>query len=105
MIIEQFLFYFIRQEALLAAISEKDANIALLELSASKKKKTQEEVMALKREKDRLVHQLKQQVGRDSFSYFQGNRKLALFSFVLFYSNLILKVFKPGLTCDSSYER
>ncbi|ETE63444.1 ERC protein 2, partial [Ophiophagus hannah] len=49
------------QEALLAAISEKDANIALLELSASKKKKTQEEVMALKREKDRLVHQLKQQ--------------------------------------------
>ncbi|XP_039338019.1 ERC protein 2 isoform X1 [Mauremys reevesii] len=55
----------IRQEALLAAISEKDANIALLELSASKKKKTQEEVMALKREKDRLVHQLKQQVYRN----------------------------------------
>ncbi|NXF31179.1 ERC2 protein, partial [Nyctibius bracteatus] len=50
-----------KQEALLAAISEKDANIALLELSASKKKKTQEEVIALKREKDRLVHQLKQQ--------------------------------------------
>ncbi|XP_043934520.1 ERC protein 2 [Protopterus annectens] len=50
-----------KQEALLAAISEKDANIALLELSASKKKKTQEEVMALRREKDRLVHQLKQQ--------------------------------------------
>uniref|UniRef100_A0A8C0G680 ELKS/RAB6-interacting/CAST family member 2 n=1 Tax=Chelonoidis abingdonii TaxID=106734 RepID=A0A8C0G680_CHEAB len=53
-----------KQEALLAAISEKDANIALLELSASKKKKTQEEVMALKREKDRLVHQLKQQDGK-----------------------------------------
>ena len=50
-----------RQEALLAAISEKDANIALLELSSSKKK-TQEEVAALKREKDRLVQQLKQQV-------------------------------------------
>uniref|UniRef100_A0A4W3GYW8 ELKS/RAB6-interacting/CAST family member 2 n=1 Tax=Callorhinchus milii TaxID=7868 RepID=A0A4W3GYW8_CALMI len=50
-----------KQEALLAAISEKDANIALLELSASKKKKTQDEVMALKREKDRLVQQLKQQ--------------------------------------------
>ncbi|GAB5573412.1 ELKS/Rab6-interacting/CAST family member 1 isoform X6 [Prionailurus iriomotensis] len=48
------------QEALLAAISEKDANIALLELSSSKKK-TQEEVAALKREKDRLVQQLKQQ--------------------------------------------
>lgn len=47
---------------MLAAISEKDANIALLELSSSKRKKTQEEVMALKREKDRLMHQLKQQV-------------------------------------------
>ncbi|XP_041933813.1 ELKS/Rab6-interacting/CAST family member 1-like, partial [Alosa sapidissima] len=52
-----------KQEALLAAISEKDANIALLELSASKKKKTQDEVALLKREKDRLVQQLKQQVG------------------------------------------
>uniref|UniRef100_A0AAZ3QEJ0 ELKS/RAB6-interacting/CAST family member 2 n=1 Tax=Oncorhynchus tshawytscha TaxID=74940 RepID=A0AAZ3QEJ0_ONCTS len=51
-----------KQQALLAAISEKDANIALLELSASGKKKTQEEVLALKREKDRLMHQLKQQV-------------------------------------------
>nr|XP_015208546.1 PREDICTED: ELKS/Rab6-interacting/CAST family member 1 isoform X3 [Lepisosteus oculatus] len=50
-----------KQEALLAAISEKDANIALLELSSSKKKKTQDEVAALKREKDRLVQQLKQQ--------------------------------------------
>uniref|UniRef100_A0A667XVV3 ELKS/RAB6-interacting/CAST family member 2 n=1 Tax=Myripristis murdjan TaxID=586833 RepID=A0A667XVV3_9TELE len=51
-----------KQQALLAAISEKDANIALLELSASNKKKTQEEVLALKRERDRLMHQLKQQV-------------------------------------------
>uniref|UniRef100_A0A8D2ZDX9 FIP-RBD domain-containing protein n=1 Tax=Scophthalmus maximus TaxID=52904 RepID=A0A8D2ZDX9_SCOMX len=50
-----------KQEALLAAISEKDANIALLELSSSKKKKTQDEVAALKREKDGLVQQLKQQ--------------------------------------------
>ncbi|XP_063053272.1 ELKS/Rab6-interacting/CAST family member 1a isoform X2 [Engraulis encrasicolus] len=50
-----------KQEALLAAISEKDANIALLELSSSKKKKTQEEVTQLRREKDRLVQQLKQQ--------------------------------------------
>uniref|UniRef100_A0A8C6UYS3 ELKS/RAB6-interacting/CAST family member 1 n=1 Tax=Neogobius melanostomus TaxID=47308 RepID=A0A8C6UYS3_9GOBI len=50
-----------KQEALLAAISEKDANIALLELSSSKKKKTQEEVAGLKREKDSLVLQLKQQ--------------------------------------------
>ncbi|XP_041654506.1 ERC protein 2-like [Cheilinus undulatus] len=50
-----------KQQALLAAISEKDANIALLELSSSKRKKAQEEVIALKREKDRLMHQLKQQ--------------------------------------------
>ncbi|XP_061571098.1 ELKS/Rab6-interacting/CAST family member 1-like isoform X4 [Cololabis saira] len=50
-----------KQEALLAAISEKDANIALLELSSSKKKKTQDEVAGLKREKDSLVQQLKQQ--------------------------------------------
>ncbi|XP_072306340.1 ERC protein 2-like [Eucyclogobius newberryi] len=50
-----------KQQALLAAISEKDANIALLEMSASNRKKSQEEVMALKREKDRLMHQLKQQ--------------------------------------------
>ncbi|KAJ8016010.1 hypothetical protein DPEC_G00002680 [Dallia pectoralis] len=50
-----------QQQALLAAISEKDANIALLELSSSKRKKSQDEVMALKREKDRLMHQLKQQ--------------------------------------------
>uniref|UniRef100_A0A665UAS6 ELKS/RAB6-interacting/CAST family member 1a n=1 Tax=Echeneis naucrates TaxID=173247 RepID=A0A665UAS6_ECHNA len=50
-----------KQEALLAAISEKDANIALLELSSSKKKKTQDEVALLKREKDRLMQQLKQQ--------------------------------------------
>ncbi|XP_062311288.1 ERC protein 2-like, partial [Osmerus eperlanus] len=49
------------QQALLAAISEKDANIALLELSASKRKRAPDEVMALKREKDRLMHQLKQQ--------------------------------------------
>uniref|UniRef100_G1KEV1 ELKS/RAB6-interacting/CAST family member 2 n=1 Tax=Anolis carolinensis TaxID=28377 RepID=G1KEV1_ANOCA len=63
-----------KQEALLAAISEKDANIALLELSASKKKKTQEEVMALKREKDRLVHQLKQQVGKFSFLFILSGR-------------------------------
>uniref|UniRef100_A0A8C5FEE1 ELKS/RAB6-interacting/CAST family member 1a n=1 Tax=Gadus morhua TaxID=8049 RepID=A0A8C5FEE1_GADMO len=50
-----------KQEALLATISEKDAHIALLELSSSKKKKTQDEVAQMKREKDRLVQQLKQQ--------------------------------------------
>uniref|UniRef100_A0A671L791 ERC protein 2-like n=1 Tax=Sinocyclocheilus anshuiensis TaxID=1608454 RepID=A0A671L791_9TELE len=57
-----------KQQALLAAISEKDANIALLELSSSNKKKTHEEVLALKREKDRLMHQLKQQVSQFLYS-------------------------------------
>uniref|UniRef100_A0A8B9U023 ELKS/RAB6-interacting/CAST family member 2 n=1 Tax=Anas zonorhyncha TaxID=75864 RepID=A0A8B9U023_9AVES len=83
-----------KQEALLAAISEKDANIALLELSASKKKKTQEEVMALKREKDRLVHQLKQQVGRhlhafiatEKWHYFHLFYSILFVLFYLFYS-------------------
>uniref|UniRef100_A0A672GJ85 ELKS/RAB6-interacting/CAST family member 2 n=1 Tax=Salarias fasciatus TaxID=181472 RepID=A0A672GJ85_SALFA len=51
-----------KQQALLAAISEKDANIALLELSTSNKKKTQEEVLGLKRDRDKLMHQLKQHV-------------------------------------------
>ncbi|KAK1901127.1 ERC protein 2 [Dissostichus eleginoides] len=51
-----------KQQALLAAISEKDANIALLELSTSNKKKTQDEVLSLKRERDKLMHQLKQHV-------------------------------------------
>lgn len=58
----------------MAAISEKDANIALLELSSSKKKKTQDEVALLKREKDRLVQQLKQQVR--SWSHDPGARQL-----------------------------
>lgn len=65
-----------RQQALLAAISEKDANIALLELSASNKKKTQEEVLALKRERDKLMHQLKQHV---SPMQFHNSRKKSLF--------------------------
>uniref|UniRef100_A0A3Q3IJ11 ELKS/RAB6-interacting/CAST family member 2 n=1 Tax=Monopterus albus TaxID=43700 RepID=A0A3Q3IJ11_MONAL len=60
-----------KQQALLAAISEKDANIALLELSASNKKKTQEEVLALKRERDKLMHQLKQHVS--TAAQCQGN--------------------------------
>ncbi|XP_069018118.1 ELKS/Rab6-interacting/CAST family member 1-like isoform X4 [Embiotoca jacksoni] len=69
-----------KQEALLATISEKDANIALLELSSSKKKKTQDEVALLKREKDRLVQQLKQQVGNGNtgLRYYSGLRSLAM---------------------------
>uniref|UniRef100_A0A8D0WZQ1 ELKS/RAB6-interacting/CAST family member 1 n=1 Tax=Sus scrofa TaxID=9823 RepID=A0A8D0WZQ1_PIG len=81
-----------KQEALLAAISEKDANIALLELSSSKKK-TQEEVAALKREKDRLVQQLKQQVCLG-----QACRRLAICAFRLPVSGqtlvCVLAVFK-----------
>ena len=61
-----------RQQSLLAAISEKDANIALLELSASNKKKTQDEVLSLKREKDKLMHQLKQQVLAPPFCLGEG---------------------------------
>uniref|UniRef100_A0ABI7XQJ3 FIP-RBD domain-containing protein n=1 Tax=Felis catus TaxID=9685 RepID=A0ABI7XQJ3_FELCA len=67
-----------KQEALLAAISEKDANIALLELSSSKKK-TQEEVAALKREKDRLVQQLKQQIIQPLLELDQNRSKLKLY--------------------------
>lgn len=52
---------------MLAAISEKDANIALLELSQSRKKTNAEEVCLLRREKDRLVQQLKQQVTSITF--------------------------------------
>uniref|UniRef100_F6SDZ0 ELKS/Rab6-interacting/CAST family member 1 n=1 Tax=Ciona intestinalis TaxID=7719 RepID=F6SDZ0_CIOIN len=50
-----------KQEALLAAISEKDSNIALLELSQPRKKSNADEVCLLRREKDALVQQLKQQ--------------------------------------------
>nr|XP_020455150.1 ELKS/Rab6-interacting/CAST family member 1-like isoform X2 [Monopterus albus] len=50
-----------KQEALLAAISEKDANIALLELSSSKKKKTQEEEGTVREEKTRLYQQIQRQ--------------------------------------------
>uniref|UniRef100_A0A3B4YSA9 ELKS/RAB6-interacting/CAST family member 2 n=1 Tax=Seriola lalandi dorsalis TaxID=1841481 RepID=A0A3B4YSA9_SERLL len=60
-----------KQQALLAAISEKDANIALLELSASNKKKTQDEVLTLKRDRDKLMHQLKQHVS--TAAQCQGN--------------------------------
>lgn len=59
----------------MAAISEKDANIALLELSSSKKKKTQDEVALLKREKDRLVQQLKQQVN-EGLSPTEGKNRM-----------------------------
>lgn len=74
-----------RQEALLAAISEKDANIALLELSSSKKKKTQDEVALLKREKDRLVQQLKQQVGRGAAGIHGGEHMIEVLITVMLF--------------------
>lgn len=53
-------FFFFRQNALLATISEKDANIALLELSPTVGSDT--EVRKFKAEKDKLVNELKEQV-------------------------------------------
>ena len=49
-----------RQNALLATISEKDANIALLELSPTVG--SDGEVRKFKAEKDKLVNELKEQV-------------------------------------------
>ena len=49
-----------RQNALLATISEKDANIALLELSPTVG--SDDEVKKFKAEKDKLVNELKEQV-------------------------------------------
>ncbi|XP_051911420.1 ELKS/Rab6-interacting/CAST family member 1-like isoform X2 [Hippocampus zosterae] len=82
-----------KQEALLAAISEKDANIALLELSSSKKKKTQEEVAALKREKDGLVYELKQQT--------QNRMKLMADN----YEDEHLKVSSPNAELPNNHKR
>nr|XP_006817071.1 PREDICTED: LOW QUALITY PROTEIN: ELKS/Rab6-interacting/CAST family member 1-like [Saccoglossus kowalevskii] len=55
-----------KQEALQAAICEKDANIALIEMSSKsiKNARTEEEIRRLKKEKDALVKQLKQQTER-----------------------------------------
>uniref|UniRef100_A0A8C5I2W3 ERC protein 2-like n=1 Tax=Gouania willdenowi TaxID=441366 RepID=A0A8C5I2W3_GOUWI len=87
-----------KQQALLAAISEKDANIALLELSASNKKKTQEEVMALKRERDKLMHQLKQHVGSFSLCPIQINPNENVLH-ETFECRCITKILRgPGLT-------
>lgn len=53
---------FSRQEALQAAICEKDANIALLEMTSTKKQRNMEEIDKLSREKDKLNQQLKELV-------------------------------------------
>ena len=52
-----------RQEAIVAAISEKDAHIALLEMAPGPKPTTtREEVDRLNKEKDKLQEQLKELV-------------------------------------------
>ncbi|KAL5013491.1 hypothetical protein ScPMuIL_007761 [Solemya velum] len=52
--------YEMKQEAIQAAISEKDANIALLEMTSTKKQKNMEEIDKLNREKEKLQQQLKE---------------------------------------------
>ncbi|KAK6176082.1 hypothetical protein SNE40_014437 [Patella caerulea] len=48
-----------KQEAIQAAISEKDANIALLEMTSTKTKRNTEEIGRLNKEKEKLQQQLK----------------------------------------------
>ncbi len=55
---------FFRQEAILAAISEKDAHLALLEMNGPKKPQVMDEIGRLNKEKDQLQMQL-----RDVVSY------------------------------------
>lgn len=51
-----------RQEALSAAISEKDSHLAFLEMSGIKNAKTAEQVDKLKTEKKKLVEKIKTEV-------------------------------------------
>lgn len=51
-----------RQEAIQAAMSEKDANIALLEMTSTKQRRNTEEIDKLNREKEKLQQQLKEVV-------------------------------------------
>ena len=57
-------FFFVsnRQEALQAAICEKDANIALLEMTSTKKQRNVEEIDKLNKEKEKLNQQMKELV-------------------------------------------
>ncbi|XP_033745225.1 ERC protein 2-like [Pecten maximus] len=52
--------YEMKQEAIQAAISEKDANIALLEMTSTKKQRNNEEIDKLNKEKEKLQNQLKE---------------------------------------------
>lgn len=55
-------YYIYRQEALEAAISEKDAHLALLEVSGIKTARQAEEVEQLKVDRRRLMEKLKEEV-------------------------------------------
>ncbi|ESO99129.1 hypothetical protein LOTGIDRAFT_142108, partial [Lottia gigantea] len=48
-----------KQEAIQAAMSEKDANIALLEMTSTKAKRNTEEIIKLNKEKEKLQEQLR----------------------------------------------
>ena len=63
-----------RQNALLATISEKDANIALLELSPTTS--SEREVKQLKAEKDELVTELKEQVNLVKVTAYDQDRHI-----------------------------
>lgn len=52
--------YEMKQEAIQAAISEKDANIALLEMTSTKKQRNTEDIARLEKEKEKLAVQLKE---------------------------------------------
>lgn len=56
-----------RQEALEAAISEKDAHLALLEMSGIRNERQATEVELLRKDKKRLMERLKREVLRGSW--------------------------------------
>jgi len=58
----------VRQEAILAAISEKDAHVAVLEMAPNKKTENIEEVEKLTMEKLRLQQVLKDLVSEHNFA-------------------------------------
>ena len=66
---------YVRQEAILAAISEKDAHIAVLEMAPNKKTENIEEVEKLTKEKLRLQQVLKDLVSEHCFHTLICSRK------------------------------
>lgn len=60
---------FIRQEALEAAISEKDAHLALLEVSGLRTARHADEAESLRADRKRLMERLKQEVSYCQIEY------------------------------------